>query len=194
MMGENFENPWGLTTPKGKIRMMSAILDSGVFPGTQGGPLEHVIAAKAIAFGEALTDGYTTYCEQVISNAQAMADSFLEKGYDIISKGTDNHCMLIDMRSKGLTGKQAEEALVKAEITLNKNMVPFDDQSPFVTSGIRIGTPAVTTRGLKENHMVDIVNMIDEILVDHENESIIEAVGKKVNELMTEFPLYSEEW
>jgi len=130
----------------------------------------------------------------VISNAQAMADSFLEKGYDIISKGTDNHCMLIDMRSKGLTGKQAEEALVKAEITLNKNMVPFDDQSPFVTSGIRIGTPAVTTRGLKENHMVDIVNMIDEILVDHENESIIEAVGKKVNELMTEFPLYSEEW
>ena len=193
-MGENFENPWGLTTPKGKIRMMSAILDSGVFPGTQGGPLEHVIAAKAIAFGEALTDGYTTYCEQVISNAQAMADSFLEKGYDIISKGTDNHCMLIDMRSKGLTGKQAEEALVKAEITLNKNMVPFDDQSPFVTSGIRIGTPAVTTRGLKENHMVDIVNMIDEILVDHENESIIEAVGKKVNELMTEFPLYSEEW
>ncbi|HHZ64082.1 MAG TPA: serine hydroxymethyltransferase [Flavobacteriales bacterium] len=194
MMGENFENPWGLTTPKGKIRMMSAILDSGVFPGTQGGPLEHVIAAKAIAFGEALTDGYTTYCKQVISNAQAMADSFLEKGYDIISKGTDNHCMLIDMRSKGLTGKQAEEALVKAEITLNKNMVPFDDQSPFVTSGIRIGTPAVTTRGLKENHMVDIVNMIDEILVDHENESIIEAVGKKVNELMTEFPLYSEEW
>ena len=194
MMGKNFENPWGLTTPKGNIRMMSAILDSGVFPGTQGGPLEHVIASKAIAFGEALTDGYTTYCKQVISNAQAMSDSFLEKGYDIISKGTDNHCMLIDMRSKGLTGKQAEEALVKAEITLNKNMVPFDDQSPFVTSGIRIGTPAVTTRGMKENHMVDIVNMIDEILVDHENESNIEAVGKKVNELMTEFPLYSEEW
>lgn len=194
MMGKNFENPWGLTTPKGKTRMMSAILDSGVFPGTQGGPLEHVIAAKAIAFGEALTDGYTTYCKQVISNAQAMAESFLEKGYDIISKGTDNHCMLIDMRSKGLTGKQAEEALVKAEITLNKNMVPFDDQSPFVTSGIRIGTPAVTTRGLKENHMVDIVNMIDEILVDHENEGNIEKVGNKVNDLMTEFPLYSEEW
>ena len=194
MMGKNFENPWGLKTPKGNIRMMSAILDSGVFPGTQGGPLEHVIAAKAIAFGEALTDGYTTYCKQVISNAQAMADSFLEKGYDIISRGTDNHCMLIDMRSKGLTGKQAEEALVKAEITLNKNMVPFDDQSPFVTSGIRIGTPAVTTRGLKENHMVDIVNMIDEILVEHENESTIESVGKKVNELMCEFPLYSEEW
>ncbi len=194
MMGKNFENPWGLKTPKGNIRMMSAILDSGVFPGTQGGPLEHVIAAKAISFGEALTDSYTTYCKQVISNAKAMADSFLEKGYDIISKGTDNHCMLIDMRSKGLTGKQAEEALVKAEITLNKNMVPFDDQSPFVTSGIRIGTPAVTTRGLKENHMVDIVNMIDKILVDHENESNIAAVGKKVKELMMEYPLYSEEW
>ncbi|HIA37235.1 MAG TPA: serine hydroxymethyltransferase [Flavobacteriales bacterium] len=194
MMGQNFENPWGLTTPKGKTRMMSAILDSGVFPGTQGGPLEHVIAAKAIAFGEALTDGFKSYCKQVKINANTMADAFVNKGYQVISNGTDNHCMLIDMRSKGLTGKQAEEALVKADITLNKNMVPFDDQSPFVTSGIRIGTPAITTRGLKEEHILQIVAMIDNVLINHENPEIADSVRSEVNKLMKPFPLYSEEW
>jgi len=194
MMGENFENPWGLTTPKGKTRMMSSILDSGVFPGTQGGPLEHVIAAKAIAFGEALTDSYKTYCQQVIKNAQTMAKAFMDKGYDVISGGTDNHCMLIDMRSRGLTGKQAEDALVVADITLNKNMVPFDDQSPFVTSGIRVGTPAVTTRGLKENHISQVVDLIDEVLCDHENEKVTKEVGTKIHQLMSDFPLFSDEW
>ncbi|MBL4733913.1 MAG: serine hydroxymethyltransferase [Flavobacteriales bacterium] len=194
MMGQNFENPWGLTTPKGKTRMMSAVLDSGVFPGTQGGPLEHVIASKAVAFGEALTEGYTTYCKQVQRNASTMAAAFVEKGYHVISNGTDNHCMLIDMRSKGLTGKQAEEALDLAGITLNKNMVPFDDQSPFVTSGIRIGTPAVTTRGLKEDHILQIVELIDEVVQDLESESIAASVKTRVNGLMSEFPLYSEEW
>ncbi|MBL4657268.1 MAG: serine hydroxymethyltransferase [Flavobacteriales bacterium] len=194
MMGQNFENPWGLTTPKGKTRMMSAILDSGVFPGTQGGPLEHVIASKAVAFGEALTDGYKTYCKQVQSNASAMADAFVSKGYHVISNGTDNHCMLIDMRSKELTGKQAEEALDEAGITLNKNMVPFDDQSPFVTSGIRIGTPAVTTRGLKEDNILQIVDLIDEVLQDVENVDTAASVKTKVNELMSSYPLYSEEW
>lgn len=194
MMGKNFENPWGLTTPKGKTRMMSAILDSGVFPGTQGGPLEHVIAAKAIAFGEALTGGFKSYCKQVKTNASTMADAFVNKGYQVISNGTDNHCMLIDMRSKGLTGKQAEEALVKADITINKNMVPFDDQSPFVTSGIRIGTPAITTRGLKEEHILQIVAMIDNVLMNHENSEIADSVRSEVNKLMNPFPLYSEEW
>ncbi|HIO67693.1 MAG TPA: serine hydroxymethyltransferase [Flavobacteriales bacterium] len=194
MMGQNFENPWGLTTPKGKTRMMSAILDSGVFPGTQGGPLEHVIAAKAVAFGEALTDGYRTYCKQVQSNAKVMAEAFVEKGYHVISNGTDNHCMLIDMRSKDLTGKQAEEALDEAGITLNKNMVPFDDQSPFVTSGIRIGTPAVTTRGLKEDHMMQIVDLMDEVLQAVGDEAKAASVKSTVNEMMSAFPLYSEEW
>ncbi len=194
MMGQNFENPWGLTTPKGKTRMMSAILDSGVFPGTQGGPLEHVIAAKAIAFGEALTDGFKLYCKQVKANASTMANAFVSKGYQVISNGTDNHCMLIDMRSKGLTGKQAEEALVRADITINKNMVPFDDQSPFVTSGIRIGTPAITTRGLKEVHILQIVDMIDNVLMNHENQDIADSIKSEVNELMNPFPLYSEEW
>ena len=194
MMGQNFENPWGLTTPKGKTRMMSAILDSGVFPGTQGGPLEHVIAAKAVAFGEALTDGYRTYCKQVQSNAKVMAEAFVEKGYHVISNGTDNHSMLIDMRSKDLTGKQAEEALDEAGITLNKNMVPFDDQSPFVTSGIRIGTPAVTTRGLKEDHMIQIVDMMDEVLQAVGDEAKAASVKSRVNEMMSAFPLYSEEW
>lgn len=194
MMGQNFENPWGLTTPKGKTRMMSAILDSGVFPGTQGGPLEHVIAAKAVAFGEALTDGFKTYCSQVQKNAAVMADAFVEKGYKVISNGTDNHCMLIDMRSKSLTGKQAEEALDEAAITLNKNMVPFDDQSPFVTSGIRVGTPAVTTRGLKEDNILQIVDLIDEVLQNVDNADVAASVKGKVNELMSSYPLYSEEW
>jgi len=194
MMGQNFENPWGLTTPKGKTRMMSAILDSGVFPGTQGGPLEHVIASKAVAFGEALTDGYKVYCKQVQVNASTMADAFVERGYKVISNGTDNHCMLIDMRSKGLTGKQAEEALDEAAITLNKNMVPFDDQSPFVTSGIRIGTPAVTTRGLKEDNIIQIVDLIDEVLQAVGDEVKAASVKARVNEMMSAFPLYSEEW
>jgi glycine hydroxymethyltransferase len=191
MMGKDFENPWGLKTPKGDVRMMSAIFDSAVFPGAQGGPLEHVIAAKAVAFGEDLSDEYLYYCVQVIKNAQAMAKAFTERGYKIISGGTDNHCMLIDMRSKNLTGKASENALVKADITLNKNMVPFDDKSPFVTSGIRIGTPAVTTRGLKEKDAVKIVDLVDEVLMNIENETRIKAVKKKVNTMMKKFPLYS---
>ena len=194
MMGENFENPFGLKTPKGKTRMMSALLDSGVFPGTQGGPLEHVIAAKAIAFGEALTDSFKGYCAEVINNAQTMASAFVEKGYDIISKGTDNHCMLIDLRSKGLTGKEAEEALIKADITVNKNMVPFDDQSPFVTSGIRIGTPAVTTRGLNENNIIELTNLIDRAIMKRDNDQELAQVRKEINNLMMQFPLFSNEW
>ena len=194
MMGENFENPFGLKTPKGKTRMMSAILDSGVFPGTQGGPLEHVIAAKAVAFGEALTGSFKTYCGEVIKNAQTMAASFVEKGYDIISKGTDNHCMLIDLRSKGLTGKEAEEALIKADITVNKNMVPFDDQSPFVTSGIRIGTPAVTTRGMKGDHIAELAELIDRAIMNRENEVELTNVKTGINKMMVQFPLFSDEW
>ncbi|MBN4051361.1 serine hydroxymethyltransferase [bacterium AH-315-M05] len=191
MMGKDFENPWGITTPKGKIRMMSSLLDSGVFPGTQGGPLEHVIAAKAISFGEALSNEFTSYCKQVITNAKAMAQAFVEKGYDVISGGTDNHSMLIDLRSKNVTGKIAENALVKADITLNKNMVPFDDQSPFVTSGIRIGTAAITTRGLQEEHISQIVNWIDEIITNHEDDGLIEGIRRKVNETMKEFSLFN---
>ena len=171
MLGQDFDNPFGLKTPKGEIRPMSALLDSGVFPGTQGGPLEHVIAAKAIAFGEALGEGYTRYVHQVQKNAQALAKEFLSRGYDIISGGTDNHLMLIDLRSKGLTGKLAENTLVQADITINKNMVPFDDKSPFVTSGIRIGSAAVTTRGLVETDMVRIVELIDEALMHHADAS-----------------------
>ena len=194
MMGENFENPFGLKTPKGKTRMMSALLDSGVFPGTQGGPLEHVIAAKAIAFGEALTDSFKGYCKEVIHNAQTMASSFVEKGYDIISKGTDNHCMLIDLRSKGLTGKEAEEALIKADITVNKNMVPFDDQSPFVTSGIRIGTPAATTRGLNESNIIELTDLIDSAIMNRDNDNELANVRSEINKLMIQFPLFSKEW
>lgn len=194
MMGENFENPFGLKTPKGKTRMMSAILDSGVFPGTQGGPLEHVIAAKAVAFGEALTGSFTTYCREVIKNAQTMAAAFVENGYDIISKGTDNHCMLIDLRSKGLTGKEAEEALIKADITVNKNMVPFDDQSPFVTSGIRIGTPAVTTRGMKSDNIVELAELIDRAIMNRENEAELANVKTGINKMMVQLPLFSDEW
>lgn len=193
MMGEDFDNPWGRTTPKGSLRKMSAIMDSAVFPGTQGGPLEHVIAAKAIAFGEALSDGFVEYSKQVIRNAAVMAKAFVERGYHIISNGTDNHLMLIDLRSKDITGKQAENSLVKADITLNKNMVPFDDKSPFVTSGIRIGTAAVTTRGMGEQDMVQIVEWIDKIIMDPENELLIEQVKREVNEYMEGFPLYKDE-
>ncbi len=190
MMGENFDNPWGRLTKKGNPMKMSAILNSAVFPGTQGGPLEHVIAAKAVAFAEALTDKYKEYTNQVIKNAQAMAKAFVDKGYNIISGGTDNHLMLIDLRSKNITGKDTENALIKADITVNKNMVPFDDQSPFVTSGMRIGTPAITTRGLKENDCKQIVEWIDEVIVNHDNDSKIIAVKDKVNKFMENFPLY----
>jgi glycine hydroxymethyltransferase len=190
MMGKDFENPWGLKTPKGEIRMMSSVLDMAVFPGTQGGPLEHVIAAKAISFFEALSDDYGDYAKQVKANAQAMAKVFLDKGYKIISGGTDNHLMLIDLRSKNLTGKIAENTLIKADITINKNMVPFDDKSPFVTSGMRIGTAAITTRGLKENDVVKIVDLIDEVLINHENDAKIAAIRSEVNKMMGQFPLY----
>ena len=191
MLPKDFENPWGLKTPKGKVRMMSALLNSAVFPGMQGGPLEHVIAAKAIAFGEALTDSYFEYALQVKKNASAMADALVAKGYDVVSGGTDNHCMLIDLRSKNITGKDAENALVKAHITVNKNMVPFDEQSPFVTSGIRVGTAALTTRGLNEEHMVQIVDLIDEVILNYENDEAVEAVGEKVNEMMGAFPIFA---
>lgn len=191
MLGKDFENPWGLTTPKGSIRMMSAILDSGVFPGTQGGPLEHVIAAKAIAFGEALDPSFKTYSAQVIKNAQAMAKAFVAKGYNLVSNGTDNHLMLIDLRNKDITGKLAEQVLGKAEITVNKNMVPFDDKSPFVTSGIRIGTPAVTTRGMKEKDMEQIVEWIDALILNHENEAKISDIRQEVKNYMQKFPLYA---
>ncbi len=193
LMGKDFENPWGLTTPKGKVRMMSAVLDSAVFPGTQGGPLEHVIAAKAVAFGEALSPTFREYGKQVMKNAQAMAGAFTSKGYHVTSGGTDNHLMLIDLRSKfpDITGKKVENTLVLADITINKNMVPFDSRSPFQTSGIRIGTPAVTTRGLKEEHVVQIVDLIDEVISDIDNEHVIARVRAKVNALMKEFPLFA---
>lgn len=190
LMGKDFENPWGLKTPKGEIKMMTAIMDGAVFPGTQGGPLEHVIAAKAVAFGEDLSDDYLSYCVQVVKNSRAMAKAFMDLGYKVISGGTDNHSMLIDLRSKNLTGKLAENVLVKADITVNKNMVPFDDKSPFVTSGMRIGTPAMTTRGVKEKDCVKIVQLIDEVLMSNENETKVAAVKKKVNTMMEKFPLY----
>lgn len=192
MMGKDFENPWGLKTPKGETKMMSALLDGAVFPGTQGGPLEHVIAAKAVAFGEALSNEYKEYMQQVKINAQAMAKALVDRGYKIISGGTDNHLMLIDLRNKNISGKAAENALVKADITLNKNMVPFDDKSPFVTSGIRIGTAAITTRGLKEKHMEKIVNLIDTVLMNPEDEETLKTVRKKVNKMMEDFPLYKD--
>lgn len=190
MMGKDFENPWGLTTPKGEIRMMSALLDLSVFPGNQGGPLMHTIAAKAVAFGEALSDEFFRYSLQVQKNAKAMAAAFMARDYNLISGGTDNHMMLIDLRNKGITGKQAENALVLAEITVNKNMVPFDDKSPFVTSGIRIGTPAITTRGLVESDMEKIVELIDRVLSDHENEEVLEQVADEVNEMMSERAIF----
>jgi glycine hydroxymethyltransferase len=191
MMGKDFENPMGLKTPKGEIRMMSALLDLAVFPGNQGGPLMHIIAAKAIAFGEALTDEFFHYQMQVQKNAKAMAKAFMDRGYNLISGGTDNHMMLIDLRNKNITGKEAENALVKAEITVNKNMVPFDDKSPFVTSGIRIGTAAITTRGLKEQDMAAIVDLIDEVLMNPESEETLSSVRNRVNVMMKNFPLYA---
>jgi len=190
MMGNDFENPWGLKTPKGEIKMMSQILDAAVFPGTQGGPLEHVIAAKAVAFGEALSEGYFKYILQVKKNAQAMAKAFTKRGYEIISGGTDNHLMLIDLRNKNITGKAAENSLVLADITINKNMVPFDDKSPFVTSGIRVGTAAISSRGMKEKDMDKIVDFIDQVLMNPENPKVIAKVKKEVNAWMKKFPLY----
>lgn len=190
MMGQDFENPFGLKTPKGETRMMSALLDSAVFPGNQGGPLMHIIAAKAVAFGEALQDEFMHYMLQVQKNAQAMAAAFVKRGYNIISGGTDNHMMLIDLRNKNISGKDAENALVKAEITVNKNMVPFDDKSPFVTSGIRVGTAAVTTRGLVESDMETIVDLIDRVLMNHTNEEVLEEIGNEVNDLMSERALF----
>ncbi|MEY3399014.1 MAG: hypothetical protein RL220_1608 [Bacteroidota bacterium] len=190
MIGQDFENPFGLKTPKGELRMFSSILDSGVFPGMQGGPLEHVIAAKAVAFGEALEPSFKTYGEQVMKNASALAGELISRGYQIVSGGTDNHCFLIDLRNKNITGKDAENALVTADITVNKNMVPYDDKSPFVTSGIRIGTPAVTTRGLKEGDMSTIAALIDETLMGIGNETVISSVKSRVNEMMKGYPLF----
>jgi glycine hydroxymethyltransferase len=190
MMRHNFENPFGIKWNNGNLRSMGALLDAAVFPGIQGGPLEHVIAAKAVAFGEALTDEYKTYMKQVQKNASIMADEFVKLGYKIISGGTDNHSMLIDLRSKGVTGKDAEITLVKADITVNKNMVPFDTESPFVTSGIRVGTPAITTRGIKENDIPKIVNLIDRVLTNISDESIIAEVRSEVNAMMSGLPLF----
>jgi glycine hydroxymethyltransferase len=190
MVGKNIDNPFGLTTPKGELRKLGSVLDSGVFPGTQGGPLEHVIAAKAIAFAEALSDDYMKYVVQVSKNAKVMAEEFVKRGYKIISGGTDNHVMLIDMRSKNMTGKQAEEALIKADITINKNMVPFDTQSPMVTSGIRIGSPAITTRGLKEKECLKVVDLIDEALRKPSDDKHLKAVKRKVNTMMKKYPLF----
>lgn len=191
LMGQDFENPFGQTLKNGSLKMMSSLFDSGVFPGNQGGPLEHIIAAKAIAFGEALSDEFMHYILQVKKNASAMAQAFVNRGYHIISGGTDNHMMLIDLRNKNITGKEAEAALGKADITVNKNMVPFDDKSPFVTSGIRIGTAAVTTRGLKEADMETIVTYIDEAIINHTNEEKLEAIAVKVNDMMSEKPLFA---
>jgi glycine hydroxymethyltransferase len=192
MMGKDFENPMGEKTPKGELKMMSTCLDMGVFPGTQGGPLEHVIAAKAIAYGECLSDEYMLYCVQVIKNAQTMANALVAKGYKIISGGTDNHCMLIDLRSKGLTGKEAEKALGEADITVNKNMVPFDDKSPFVTSGIRIGTPAITSRGLKEKDCLKVVDFIDAALKNKDNPKELAKLKSKINTMMSKYPLFKD--
>jgi|TARA_B110000240_G_scaffold183370_1_gene217020 glycine hydroxymethyltransferase len=191
MMGKDFDNPWGFKTLKGKIKKMSFLLNSAVFPGSQGGPLEHVIAAKAIAFGEALKPSFKDYGKQVILNAQVMADELVKRGYDIISGGTDNHCMLIDLRSKNINGKQAEKALVLADITANKNMVPFDTESPFITSGIRLGTPAITTRGIKENTIPEIVELIDQAIINWDNEDKLNEIKKNVNLLMNKFEIFS---
>ena len=190
MMGKDFENPFGIKWKNGNLRKMSGLLDSAVFPGSQGGPLEHVIAAKAIAFGEALSDNFKAYGKQVILNAQTMADAFVKRGYKVISGGTDNHSMLIDLRSKNITGKDAENALVKADITVNKNMVPFDTESPFVTSGIRVGTPAITTRGVNTEEIQIIVELVDRVIENYENDTIIEEVKKEVNALMSPLPIF----
>jgi glycine hydroxymethyltransferase len=192
MLRHDFENPYGVKDPKGNLRLMSSMLDLAVFPGMQGGPLEHVIAAKAVAFGEILSEDFKAYGQQVISNAQAMAKAFVSKGYNLISNGTDNHLMLIDLRNKNITGKKAQETLDKAHITLNKNAVPFDDKSPFVTSGIRVGVPAVTTRGLKETDMDTVVDMIDKVLMNADDAAVIETVKGDVKTFMHKFPLYPE--
>jgi len=192
MLRNDFENPWGIKDPKGNTRTMSQLLDLAVFPGTQGGPLEHVIAAKAIAFGEILSENFKAYGKQIINNAQAMAAAFVKRGYNLISNGTDNHLMLIDLRNKNLTGKKAQETLDKAHITLNKNAVPFDDKSPFVTSGIRVGVPAITTRGMKEVHMETLVEMIDKVLMNTDDEKVISNVKSDVRAFMQQFPLYPE--
>ena len=193
LLGKDFDNPWGKTTPKGVIRKMSSLLDSAVFPGVQGGPLEHVIAAKAVAFGEALSPEFVDYQKQVRANAKAMAQALIDKGYKVASGGTDNHCILLDLRTKfpDLTGKVAEKALVQADITANKNMVPFDSRSPFQTSGIRLGTPAITTRGAKEELMGEIVEMIDTVLTNPESEAVIKAVREKVNATMADYPMFA---
>jgi glycine hydroxymethyltransferase len=193
LMGKDFENPWGIKTPKGVVKKMSAMLNSAVFPGIQGGPLEHVIAAKAVAFGEALKPEYKEYQSQVQKNARVMAEAFVAKGYKVISGGTDNHSMLIDLRTKfpDITGKKVENTLVIADITINKNMVPFDSRSPFQTSGLRVGTPAITTRGLKEEHMPVIVDLIDEVISNIDNEEVLAEVRKKVNALMKDFPIFA---
>jgi glycine hydroxymethyltransferase len=193
LMGKDFVNPWGLTTPKGEVKMMSAVLNSAVFPGVQGGPLEHVIASKAVSFGEALTPEFREYQARVKKNAEVMAKAFMNKGYKIVSDGTDNHLMLIDLRTKfpEISGKKVENTLVQAHITVNKNMVPFDSRSPFLTSGLRVGTPAITTRGLREEHMQVIVDMIDEVISNIENEAVIKKVGERVVEMMKVFPLFS---
>lgn len=190
MMGENFENPWGIKTSKGKVRKMSGLLDSAVFPGTQGGPLEHVIAGKAVAYHEALSDDYLSYVNKVKTNAEVLSQEFVKKGYEIISGGTNNHLMLIDLRPKKLTGKVAEDALIKADITINKNMVPFDNESPLVTSGMRVGTSAVTTRGLDENDMVKIADLIDKVLMNHDDEGTIQEIKQEVNDWMKDYPLF----
>lgn len=190
MMGQDFENPFGITTKKGVVRMMSSLLDGAVFPGTQGGPLEHIIAAKAVAFGEALQPHYKVYCEKVIENAKVMADEFVKRGYHLISGGTDNHCMLIDLTNKGISGKKAERILGEADITLNKNMVPFDTRSPFITSGIRVGTPAVTTRGMNPEDMKQIVDWMDKIILDPDNETLRANIKKEINNKMKDYPLF----
>ena len=192
-MGKDFVNPWGITTPKGEVKMMSSLLNSAVFPGIQGGPLEHVIASKAVSFGEALTPEFTAYQKNVKNNARVMSEAFMDKGYKVISDGTDNHLMLIDLRTKfpEISGKKVENTLVHAHITVNKNMVPFDSRSPFLTSGLRVGTPAITTRGLKEEHMGIIVDLIDEVISDIDNEAVIARVGGKVVEMMKSFTLFS---
>lgn len=191
MVGDDFDNPWGLKTPKGQTRSFTSLLDSGVFPGMQGGPLEHVIAAKAVAFGEALRPEFKDYAKQVVANAKALADAMLDRNFQIISGGTDNHCMLIDLRNKNVTGKMAEQALVNAHITANKNMVPFDERSPFVTSGIRLGTPALTTRGLIESDMEIVADWIDRVVKAPEDQTVISTVGNEVKEKMSTYPLFA---
>ncbi|MDY3509835.1 serine hydroxymethyltransferase [Riemerella anatipestifer] len=190
MLGKDFENPYGHKTPKGETKMMSAVLDSAVFPGIQGGPLEHVIAAKAVAFGEAIDGKFETYAKQVVTNARALANALIDRGFEIVGGGTDNHLMLVDLRNKGVNGKETEKALVKADITCNKNMVPFDDKSAFITSGIRLGTPAITTRGLKENDMDSVAELISKVVSNLNNDSVLEEVKKQVNDLMSGRPLF----